>query len=100
MRFNRRSIEARLKKAEHAIAFRVVDRAAELLRAEVYAAPPHTQEKIMRGVARVRKSGAAPQDAAEVLLKEIAKTAPDIARRIAAAVGVELPSPGTASSSA
>jgi hypothetical protein len=93
MRINRRSIESRLKKAERAVAFRAVDRAAELLRAEVYAAAPEAQVKIMRGVERARRSGAAPRDAVRTLLSEIALVEPGIAARIAAAVGVELPSP-------
>jgi len=96
MRINRRSLEARLKKAEHAIAFRVVDRAAELLRAEMYALPMRAQVPLMRAVDRARRSGAAPRDAVGVLLREIAAAEPELAGRIGRAVGVEVPVRGAA----
>jgi hypothetical protein len=90
---NRIAVERRLRAAEEVIGKRVLDRAIALLAEEWKAAEWKTRRTIEATMSRLAVGeidGLATNDLVRPLLGDLAKSAPDIAARIAAAVGIEI----------
>jgi hypothetical protein len=90
---SRIAVDRRLRAAEEAISKHVMSRAIELLAGEHRGADWTTRRAIEATMSRLAVGeidGLATNDLVRPLLGDLAKSAPDIARRIAAAVGIEI----------
>jgi hypothetical protein len=90
---NRIAVERRLRAAEAEIGKRVLDRAIALLAEEWKCADWTTRRAIEATMSRLAAGeidGLATTDLVRPLLGDLAASAPDVARRIAAAVGIEI----------
>jgi hypothetical protein len=91
----RHALLRRIDAAEAVISKRVVSRAIELLADEHRSGDWRVQKSIEATMSRVAAheiDGMTPTDIVRPLLGDLAKSVPDVARRIALAVGIDPPS--------